>query len=227
MKKQNYSIKNLKENMAKAVTKDAPVSWKTSVEVVKFLKGKTTKQAKAYLEKVLDKKLAIPFTRFTADVGHRKGNGIATGRYPQKLSKVIISLLNNVEANASVKGLGENLKIIHFVANRASVPMHYGRHARREMKRTHIELIVQEVEEKKKSMKKKSKKSASNKKTSSSVKTEKKDTVKKEAKSNDSNNKKSTTQKTTVNKKADDKQSDKVVDNNKSVDKKTKSEDKK
>ena len=154
MNKQNYSIKNLKENMAKAIAKDAPVSWKTSVEMTKFLKGKTTKQAKAYLEKVLEKKLAIPFTRFNGDVGHRRGNGIAAGRYPQKLSKVVIALLNNAEANASMKGLGENLKIVHFVANKAAVPMHYGRHARREMKRTHIELIVEEVEEKKKSTKK-------------------------------------------------------------------------
>jgi large subunit ribosomal protein L22 len=150
MTKYKYSQKNLKENQAKAVARDASVSTKTSIETVKFLKGKTTKVAIAYLEKVLEKRLAIPYTRFTDGVGHRPGNGITSGRYPQKLSKVLITLIKSLEANASMKGLGEELKIVHFVAHRASTPMHYGRHSRREMKRTHIEIIAEEVEEKKK-----------------------------------------------------------------------------
>jgi ribosomal protein uL22 len=157
MAKYNYSRKLLEDNQARSVARDAPVSTKVSIEVVKFLKGKTTKVAKAYLEKVLQKTLAIPFTRFTDGVGHRPGNGITSGRYPQKLSVELIKLMTNVEANASIKGLGEELKIIHFVAHRASTPMHYGRHPRREMKRTHIEIIVEEVETKKKVAKKKAK----------------------------------------------------------------------
>jgi large subunit ribosomal protein L22 len=150
MAKQKYSVKNLKENQAKAIAKDASVSTKSSIEAVKFLKGKTTKVAIAYLEKVLKKTLAIPFTRYTNGLGHRKGNGITSGRYPQKLSKALILLIKGAEANASMKGLGEDLKIVNFVANRASVPMHYGRHPRREMKRTHIEIIIEEVESTKK-----------------------------------------------------------------------------
>ncbi len=155
MSKYKYSQKNLKENQARSVARDASVSVKTSVETVKFLKGKTTKRATAYLEKVLEKKIAIPYTRFTDGVGHRAGNGITSGRYPQKLSKVLINLIKNVEANASMKGLGEELKIVYFVAHKAATPMHYGRHPRREMKRTHVELIVEEVEAKKKTVVKK------------------------------------------------------------------------
>jgi len=146
MAKYKYSVKNLKENQAKALAKDASVSTKVAIETTKFLKGKTTKVAIAYLEKVLEKKLAIPYKRFTDGVGHRKGNGITSGRYPQKLSKVFITLIKSAEANASIKGLGEELKIVHFSAQKASVPMHYGRHPRREMKRTHVELIIEEVE---------------------------------------------------------------------------------
>ncbi len=150
MAKYKYSVKNLKENQAKALAKDASVSTKVAIETTKFLKGKTTKVAIAYLEKVLEKKLAVPYKRFTDGVGHRKGKGITSGRYPQKLSKVFINLIKSAESNASIKGLGEELKIVHFSAQRASVPMHYGRHPRREMKRTHVELIVEEVEVKKK-----------------------------------------------------------------------------
>ncbi len=149
MTKYNYAKKELKENQAKAVARDAPVSFKSSIETAKYLKNKTTAVAKAYLEKVVEKKAAIPYTRYTNGLGHRKGNGMAAGRYPVKLSKVLIKLLKNVEANASMKGLGEELKIIHFVAQKASVPMHYGRHARREMKRSHVEIIVEEIEDKK------------------------------------------------------------------------------
>jgi len=155
MTKYKYSVKNLKENQAKALARDASVSFKSAIEACNFLRGRTTKQALSLLEKVLDKKIAIPFKRFTNGVGHRRGNGIAAGRYPQKLSDVLIKLIKNAEANASIKGLNENLKIVHFSAQKASVPMHYGRHPRREMKRSHIELIVEEVEEKKKEHKKK------------------------------------------------------------------------
>ncbi len=145
MAKYNYAFKNLKDNMARAVARDASVSFKYAVEASKFFKGKTTKTVKAYLEKVIEKKLAIPFTRFTDGVGHRKGKGITSGRYPLKLSQTLLKLLKNVESNASLKGLGENLKIVSLIANKASTPMHYGRHPRREMKRTHIEIVVQEV----------------------------------------------------------------------------------
>ncbi len=155
MTKYKYSVKNLKENQAKALARDASVSFKSAIEACNFLRGRTTKQALSLLEKVLDKKIAIPFKRFTDGVGHRRGNGIAAGRYPQKLSDVLIKLIKNAEANASIKALNENLKIVHLSAQKASVPMHYGRHPRREMKRSHIELIVEEIEEKKKEPKKK------------------------------------------------------------------------
>jgi large subunit ribosomal protein L22 len=155
MSKYNYSVKNLKENQAKAVARDASVSFKNSIEATRFLKGKTIAVASAYLEKVLEKKLAIPYKRFTDGVGHRKGSGITSGRYPQKLSKVLLDLFKSVSANASNKGLGDELRIVHFSANKASSPMHYGRHSRRVMKRTHIEIVVEEVESKKDSKTKK------------------------------------------------------------------------
>ena len=176
MAKQKYSIKTLKENQAKALAKDASVSTKVSIETTKFLNGKSTKVAIAYLEKVLEKKLAVPYKRFTDGVGHRKGKGITSGRYPQKLSKLLIVLIKSVEANASMKGLGENLKIVHFNAHRASTPMHYGRHPRREMKRSHIEIIVEEVEAKKKV--------ATKKKVVAKPKVEEKPKVKAEIKTN-------------------------------------------
>ena len=68
--------------MAKAISKDLGISTKVSIEISNFLRGKKTQEAKSILERVLKKKQAIPFKRFTDGVGHRKGANIAAGRFP-------------------------------------------------------------------------------------------------------------------------------------------------
>ena len=44
------------------------------------------------LEKVIEGKQAVPYTRFVANIPHRKGK-IRTGRYPLKASKEILNLV--------------------------------------------------------------------------------------------------------------------------------------
>ncbi|MCF7871812.1 50S ribosomal protein L22 [Candidatus Woesearchaeota archaeon] len=161
-----YAYKELKENMARALVKDASISTKTSIEMAKFLKGKTTEKAKTILNRVLEKKTAIPFTRFTNGLGHRAGSGIGTGRFPQKATEEFLDLIKSVEANAQAKGLSTNLKIIHLLANKASNQFHYGRQRRRKYKRTHLELVVEEQEETKQDNKKANKKAKPAQKTS-------------------------------------------------------------
>ena len=111
-------------------------------------------KAKAILNRVLEEKEAIPFKRFGSDTGHKRGK-IGAGRYPQKTAKEILKLLNSVEANAQVRGLStENLEIIRLIANKASTPWRFGRKRRRKAKRTHIEIIVKNKEEKRSDEKK-------------------------------------------------------------------------
>lgn len=135
--------------MARAMARDLTISTKTSIEMSKFLRGKTTAKAKAILQRVLEKKQAIPFTRFTNGVGHRAGVGIAAGRFPEKASQEFIKLIKNAEANAQTKGLNTELKIVHLLAHKGSNDYHYGRQSRRKYKRTHLEVVVEEMEEKK------------------------------------------------------------------------------
>ena len=128
--------------IAKASGTSLPVSTKQSIEICNFLRNKKLEKAKAILERVLEKKEAIPFKRFGSDTGHKKGT-TGSGRYPQKTAKEILKLLNSVEANAQFKGLNtDDLKIIQLIANRASAPWRFGRKRRRKAKRTHIEIIV-------------------------------------------------------------------------------------
>ena len=146
----NYSAKNYnKENMARAIGKSLPISFKQSIEICNFIRNQDVNYAKTVLSRVIEHKQPIPFKRFNMGVGHKKGN-IAAGRFPKKASKEILNLINHVEANAQFKGLNTaNLVITHINANKASKVMHSGRKRSREFKRTNVEVVVQEKADKK------------------------------------------------------------------------------
>ena len=151
----NYALKEYdKEKMARVIGRALPVSLKHAVEISSFIKGKTTEYAKRYLEDVITQKKAIPFTKFNKGVGHKKAMGPA--RYPLKASTEIKSLLESAEANAQFKGLNtSSLSIIHISANKAQTQWHSGRQRRRKMKRTHIEIVVEETKKSEKPQNKK------------------------------------------------------------------------
>ena len=170
----NYSLKDYnKENMARAIGRALPISFKQSIEICKFIRNKNVNYAKNILNKVIEQKHAVPYTRFSSDIGHKKN--IAAGRYPKKASMEILGLINNAEANAQFKGLNTaNLVITHINANKAGKVMRFGRKRSREAKRTSVEIVVQERADKK-----------SEKKESKEVKSDKKETGK-EVKSQES-----------------------------------------
>lgn len=147
-----------KELMARAVGRDLSISKKQSVEICKWIRHKPIAQAKRILEDAIKMERAIPYTRFNWNVGHRPGMG--PGRYPIKAATEILALIKSAEANAQVKGLNTgNLHIVHINAQKAPTPHHYGRQRGTKMKRTHIELVLQEkaqkIKEKQKEQKKK------------------------------------------------------------------------
>ena len=132
--------------IAKAIAFNLPISIKKSTEVCNFIRNKKLHRAKKILSEVIEKKLAVPFKRYNMDRAHR--TGIAAGAYPIKTASYILKVLQNVEANAENKGLDTtNLKISHLVANKGNKTFHFGRKRRRKMKRTHIEIKVQEIQE--------------------------------------------------------------------------------
>lgn len=63
------------------------------------------KKAVQYLNDVLAHRRCIPYRRFTGHVG-RNGQaiefGVVQGRWPEKSIKVVLGLLQNLEANANV-----------------------------------------------------------------------------------------------------------------------------
>jgi large subunit ribosomal protein L22 len=169
-----------KEHYAFASAKNVAISTKHSIEISKVLRSKTTAFGKTYLEQVIDLKKAVPMKTFNRDVGHKKGKGMAAGRYPIKAAKEFLALLKSVEANAQFKGLTtSNLKITKILANKATIPMTGGRH-RRATKRSNLEIEVKELATKKtdKKVKPVAKKENTDKVEQKAEKTEEKDVEK-------------------------------------------------
>lgn len=147
MPKLKYSNKLDDENVAKAILRDAPISTKHSIEICSKIRNKKLEKVKKILELVITKEKPIKYTRFTEGAGHK--TGIGPGKFPVKAAQEILKIIKSAESNALDKGLSKNLKIAYILANQASRPWHYGRQRRIKMKRTHIEVVLSEVKEKK------------------------------------------------------------------------------
>ena len=105
------------DNIARINGKDLRISTKQCVEICSFIREKKVAKAKYALERVLKKKMAVPFKRYNRDIGHK--HGIASGSYPINASSEILRLLIELEANAENKGLSKNeLYISKIMANR-------------------------------------------------------------------------------------------------------------
>ncbi|MBD3164877.1 50S ribosomal protein L22 [Candidatus Woesearchaeota archaeon] len=138
-----YSIKEYGENMARAAGRALPVSTKASVEICSNLRKKTVARSKNILKGVIALAKPIKFTRFTNGAGHKKS--IGAGKYPQKAAREMLKLLEAAEANAQFRGINTSgLVIKHISAYSAGNVWRYGRHRRRKMKRTNIEIVVEE-----------------------------------------------------------------------------------
>lgn len=144
MSTQKYAMQGYKEeHMARAVGRALPISTKKSVEICSFLRNKSVARAKAILNDAMDLKHAIPYRRYNRAMGHRPGP-MANGGFPVKACGHILAILESAESNAQFKGLSTaNLVVAHICAHKASNQMHYGRLGRK-MKRTHIEVVLEE-----------------------------------------------------------------------------------
>ena len=142
---------------ARAMIRDAPISFKESYEICKVLRGMKLVEAEKLLEAVIRQEVAIPYVRHNKKVGHRKALSdqwrkwkVASGRYPVKAAAYILKLLKNAENNAQNKGLDvEKLRIVHIASHRGPYlkryePRAFGRSTPWFGSRTSIEVIVAE-----------------------------------------------------------------------------------
>ena len=132
--------------MARAAGIALPISMKKTVEVCSFVRGKDVAKAIRLLDMVQDEQVAIPFRKYNhGGTGHKPGS-VGPGKYPKNVCTQVVKLLKQAQANAKVKGLDTGkLVIAAIVAKKAAKSWHYSRQRGRQMKRTHIELVVKEA----------------------------------------------------------------------------------
>lgn len=134
------------DKAARAAGVNLPISRKASYEIANVLRGMKAATAMAFLHDVVEKKRPVPYKRFNHKVAHKRG--MAAGRYPTKAAEKFLYVLNGAVKNAQDKGLNtDQLFIVHVAAQQGEGQWHYGRQRRRQMKATHLEIIVQEGEE--------------------------------------------------------------------------------
>lgn len=132
-----------KENSKEAISRvsNASISTKQSIDICKFIRGKKIDIALNALKEVVGMKRVIPTKR---EVPHKKGEGIAGGRYPIKAASVFITALKSLEANANSKSMDLSKSIIYAHADKAPRPHRSGKYGGRKFKRTHITLKLAE-----------------------------------------------------------------------------------
>lgn len=141
----NYSLKDIDEKRtARAAGVSLDISLKHAKMVCNFIRGISAEDAVEVLEGVIEQRIAVPYTENFRDLSHK--TGIGPGRFPVKTTKGILAVLKSAIANAQHKGLSTSeLVIKHIAVQTAAKPWHAGRHARRKMKRAHLELILEQV----------------------------------------------------------------------------------
>ena len=139
---------------ARASAREVRVSPKHATEVCRTIKGMRLEQAKTYLHKVIVKEEAVPIRKHKKKIPHRRGFQKAyAGRYPVNAAQKVLYVLENAEANAEYKGLdAERLKVIYASAHpgmkiRRYIPRAFGRSTPRFKTLCHIELILEQGEE--------------------------------------------------------------------------------
>ncbi len=132
----------VKKDKAVVDGRDLGISKKHSMSICDFIRGKKIEEVIPRLEQVV--KLNRPI-KMKGEIPHRKGKGMAGGRYPVNASKVFIKLLKTLNANSQVNGI-ENAIISVAIANDASRPFKRGGSMR--FKRTNVYLEARENKQK-------------------------------------------------------------------------------
>lgn len=148
-----YSIKGLDpDRTVKCSGREVSVSPKAMTELCRAVKGMLVKDAKRLMEDVIAMKRAIPYRRYRKEVSHRSLDAKwSAGRYPVKAAKIMLKLLEEMEANAEYKGFNlDALKIIHAASQRGRkirkvIPRAHGRASPYYDTLTHVELVGYEA----------------------------------------------------------------------------------
>ena len=127
------------------------ISPKAAREVCKALKGMDLEKAKNYLGRVIKMDQAVPFKRHDGKVGHRRGKGMSTGRYPVKTAAAILKVIESAGNNGEAIHIDiENWRILHIASARGTsfesrFPRARGRATPKMRESANVEVVLEEI----------------------------------------------------------------------------------
>ena len=127
------------------------ISPKAAREVCKAIKGMDLEKAKNYLGRVIDMDQAVPFKRHDGKVGHRRGKGMSTGRYPVKTAAAILKVIESAGNNGEAIHIDiENWRILHIATSRGTsfesrFPRARGRATPKMRESANVEVVLEEI----------------------------------------------------------------------------------
>lgn len=134
----------VQEHEAVARGRNLSISRKHAREVGEFIKDESVETAKRKLQMVIEKELAVPYTRHDAEQAHRKGDGDA-GRYPVTTAEAVLELVESAESNATYEGMkAEDLYVTGVMVNQGNRAHTPKRHRGRRPKSAHVTVKVGE-----------------------------------------------------------------------------------
>lgn len=151
MTKLGYSAQGLDdETTARAYGRELPISPKKAMELCREIRGKRVEDAKTYLERVIAMKQPVPMHRYKTMVAHKHGTGPA--RFPVKVAKYVMKILESAEENAGYKGLDvESMRLKVICAHRGTIQKGimqraHGRSGAWNQDTVNLEIVLEEAE---------------------------------------------------------------------------------
>ena len=138
------------DTTAKALGKELTISPKLSREVAGMVRGMKVYKAIQALEDVVALKRPVPLKRYNKRVSHKQGVG--PGRYPEKVAKAFLTVIQSAVANAEYKGLDVDSMVLRTitVSRGRTLPGHmpraHGRATQWNQETVNLEVIIEEVE---------------------------------------------------------------------------------
>lgn len=139
------------ETTAMAMATELHISPKHAYELCRAIRGRKVDEAEEFLEKVLNRKVAVPFKRYKKKVAHRRGLiKWYAGRYPVKATSEILKLIRSAKSNAEYKGLDPDaLRIWRAITKQGRTihgirPRAFGRATAEDTETVTVEIVLKE-----------------------------------------------------------------------------------
>jgi len=135
-------------SVARARGVEIPMSPKKTYEVLNAIRGLSLEKARGVLEAAADGRRAIPFRRYNQETAHHRGTG--PGRFPKKVCKTLLQLLQNAESNADYEGLDTDALYVRVIScargriRKANMPRAHGRATAWNEQTTNVEIVLAE-----------------------------------------------------------------------------------